>query len=301
MRLSDQAICDATALTLVKDGATTIRAPSRPIGLPIGAPPVVHHTDIHSRALLAEGRTKTPNTTAPEFVLRSGRHGPETVSVLWLDGSVLAIPTPSAQILSVGQLKGAVSRAVGVASLLPSQLTLYYAGKALADDQLLGVSACPYDAMNTLARKLACHALGSCTLGRRCSPLSRPPDRSAADGAVRLALPVNLSCSVPPRALRRVRRRGCRVGARSHVRALPLGPRGRARPLGHHAHGCTTAPGVSAWVRARGSIASLPYLAAGVAGGCHWGLRIYYIHVCGPPCHHCAVPPVRWTGHGEAA
>lgn len=134
MRLSDNAICESTALTLLKEGGTSIRAPSRPIG---GV-----QATAETRPALGDGRAKGPQLLTPhDFAPGRPAHPvPAAVTVLWIDGGVLTVDVPAGASTTVEQLKGAVVRASGVASLSPAQLALLYTGAVLGDTQLLSVS-----------------------------------------------------------------------------------------------------------------------------------------------------------------
>lgn len=133
-RLSDHAICDSTALTLLKEGGTSIRAPGRPIGLPPPAPEVL------GRPPLGDGRSKA-SQHAQDALLSSSRTRPvpDSVHVLWIDGSAMSVPVSDGAATTVEQLKTSFVRVAGVASLAPAQLALFYAGTLLGDAQALGV------------------------------------------------------------------------------------------------------------------------------------------------------------------
>lgn len=147
MRLSDHAICDSTALTLLKEGGTSIRAPSRPIGAPVAV-------EAPSRPALGDGRSKGAQIAPADLGAGRVHPVPAAVSVLWIDGGVITVNVPAGAATTVEQLKGAVVRASGVASLAPAQLALLYAGAALGDAQLLSVrSGCRESSARVLQRE----------------------------------------------------------------------------------------------------------------------------------------------------
>ena len=134
MRLSDQAICDSTALMLLKEGGTTIRAPNRPIGV---SPSIkLQHSEV-PRPVTGEGRPKG-TSQIQEAAFGGPRRVPDAINILWVDGSVFPVAL-SNQLQTVAQLKGAVSSAVGIV-IAPSHISLFHSGVVLGDEVLLGVS-----------------------------------------------------------------------------------------------------------------------------------------------------------------
>jgi hypothetical protein len=131
VRLSEQAICDSTALTLLKEGGAAVKAPARPVGVP-----TTPDTGRQSQPPIAPSSSKFAPSSSLDAAARS-RRLPDSVSMLWLDGSVHTIPVPQNTGATGIQLKAAAAGVVGVAAA--SFISLLYNGASLSDDQLIAV------------------------------------------------------------------------------------------------------------------------------------------------------------------